>query len=779
MNADLLMLVWVQSAILTGLAWIVCRFAKAAAVRQWVCRGALLGTVLLAGAAPLGSLRRTPAAQLPFKPIVVSVPVIDTAPERTMNVPEEPIWRSALEAPPVVESAAFVPARTPAPSRRVDWAACLASAWGVGSALWAFYALIGLGLLLLLRLRSKPCADARVASTADACREKLGLRRLRVRKTAGSGTPFVAGVLSPSVYVSGDWAQDQDDATIEAFLLHEAAHVARRDLTWSALQRLVQVALWPQPFVWLLGRPMGRAAEELCDAQVVASGTAPAAYADRLLRLAESRRTRLWAIGYEFGIAHSRSTLGGRIEAILRGVNARDLPLSRRSRFGLLLGLLAVAGATALVFAAPPRPPKPVSPALGLSVSPALWDHALTLRVLGPDRKPVARATAWVLYGTADSGQGPVRPAPERIEVRNGVATFRLKHGAFPEALLVDASGYGLSAKGEMFASGLRIVAGAETWWPRREVEFVMSPESRIRGRLLLPSGQPAAGVRVFPAGLACDVTDSISNPSPGGRVSIELFSEGFSFPHMRDRYATVTDGAGRFEIRGLPQATSIALDTDDLRFAAFLQGSWHETARSAVTNWPDVRMIPAATIEGRVFARGKPVPGVAVGCYSTRAQMTQATTDRMGRYLIGRLNAGTYGIVAEPSEPLSERLVGRFYPAVAVRTGQHKRAFDLPLTPGAVIKGRVTFTTRGANPVTILDFFPPSPFAAYSARGNKNGYYSIRLPAGKWEVVPLSPDNKARREVTLKEGHDLTLNLTVNEPGPDRPLPTGSPDRG
>jgi beta-lactamase regulating signal transducer with metallopeptidase domain len=762
-NADLLALIWVQSAILLGLAWVVCRFAKAPAVRQWVCRGALLGAVVLALGAPFGSIRKAPVARLPFKPIVVRVPVPDAAQASGVPAQAEPIWRSALHAPPAVEWQPSRPAPSPTPARRVDLAACLASAWGLGSAVLALYALVGLGLLLRLRLTSKPCEDPRAESLANACREKLGLRRLRLRETTGSGTPFVAGVFAPSVYLAGDWALTQDDETLEAFLLHEAAHIARRDLLWSALHRLVQVMLWPQPFVWLLGRPMARAAEELCDAQVVASGTAPTAYADRLLRLAESRRTRLWAIGYEFGIAHSRSSLAGRIVAILSGTHARELLLSRRSRFGLLLGLLAVAGATALVFAAPPRPQNSAAPAPKLPDASGLWDREITLKVLSPDRKPVAEATAWVLYGTVDSGQGPVRPAPQRIEVRNGVATFRLKQGAFADALIVDAPGYGLSAREQTFDER-RGAAGAETWSPSNEAEIVMSPESRIQGRLLLPSGQPAVGVRVFPVGLSCDVTDSVTTPIPHGSVSIELFSEGFSFPNMRDRYATVTDGAGRFEIRGLPQGTSISLDTDDARFAAFPESSWHETARSAVTNWPDIRMVPAATIEGRVLARGMPVSGVPLNFCADHihARMAQTTTDDAGRFRLGRLVAGTYTIAAQPAKPLSARLAGRLFRGVAVHTGQHRGGLDIILTPGAVIEGRVTLAHDRAVPAIPVDLLGPWPFPGLYVLTDKNGRYRMRVSQGTWEVCLVGLDVRPR-VVTVKDGEHRAVNFRIS----------------
>jgi len=61
-----LCLVWVQSAVLLGLACVACRFSKPAIVRQWVCRASLVGVAALVLIGPLGALRSKPIAALPF-----------------------------------------------------------------------------------------------------------------------------------------------------------------------------------------------------------------------------------------------------------------------------------------------------------------------------------------------------------------------------------------------------------------------------------------------------------------------------------------------------------------------------------------------------------------------------------------------------------------------------------------------------------------------------------------------------------------------------------------
>jgi hypothetical protein len=42
-------------------------------------------------------------------------------------------------------------------------------------------------------------------------------------------------------------------------------NIVSGDLAWGAVRRLTTILLWWQPLVWIIGRPMESASEELCD----------------------------------------------------------------------------------------------------------------------------------------------------------------------------------------------------------------------------------------------------------------------------------------------------------------------------------------------------------------------------------------------------------------------------------------------------------------------------------------------------------------------------------
>jgi len=78
----------------------------------------------------------------------------------------------------------------------------------------------------------------------------------------------------------------QRDAELIATLIHEMAHLLRRDQVVAFLQGFVVAAFWFHPFVRILNRQLARAREEICDNYVLSCTDAPS-YSRMLLRLAE------------------------------------------------------------------------------------------------------------------------------------------------------------------------------------------------------------------------------------------------------------------------------------------------------------------------------------------------------------------------------------------------------------------------------------------------------------------------------------------------------------
>ncbi len=132
----------------------------------------------------------------------------------------------------------------------------------------------------------------------------------------GPVVPFTFGLWRPRILLSADcmeWAPLRK----RAVLLHELAHIKRRDL-WSQMVAACATALWWfQPLCWLSRWNLRRESERACDALVLSFGVRPSDYASELLDIARSfTKGQRWSSAAALTMAR-RSELEGRLYAIL------------------------------------------------------------------------------------------------------------------------------------------------------------------------------------------------------------------------------------------------------------------------------------------------------------------------------------------------------------------------------------------------------------------------------------------------------------------------------
>ncbi len=110
------------------------------------------------------------------------------------------------------------------------------------------------------------------------------------------------------------------DGRRRAVLLHELAHVQRRDVQWQLLAHLVTALWWFQPLCWLSRRNLRLEAEGACDAAVLACGVRPSDYAAELLDIAAHfQRAVYGAVAIAMA---GRSSIERRLQSILAAPNA-------------------------------------------------------------------------------------------------------------------------------------------------------------------------------------------------------------------------------------------------------------------------------------------------------------------------------------------------------------------------------------------------------------------------------------------------------------------------
>ncbi len=81
-------------------------------------------------------------------------------------------------------------------------------------------------------------------------------------------------------------ARDWDEARLRAVLLHEAAHVRRRDCLAKYLAQGSRALLWWNPLAWMVAARLNHEQELACDDAVLAAGVPADAYATVLLDVA-------------------------------------------------------------------------------------------------------------------------------------------------------------------------------------------------------------------------------------------------------------------------------------------------------------------------------------------------------------------------------------------------------------------------------------------------------------------------------------------------------------
>ena len=226
---------------------------------------------------------------------------------------------------------------------------------------WATIALAALGLvtcILLVRIAAgyrqmqrisnhSADADAVWQAFVDEVREELRItRHVSVRVTGATNVPAVTGFSRPVLLLPMDTAEWPLDVR-RAVVLHELAHVVRRDALSQLVGQIACALYWFVPLAWYGARRAAAFRERASDDVVIQAGVRPSAYAQNLLALARSSSHVLQSPA---AMAMAESRIHERITAILTPKARRD-QLTWRSALGLLTLMF---GATAIVGAVEP-----------------------------------------------------------------------------------------------------------------------------------------------------------------------------------------------------------------------------------------------------------------------------------------------------------------------------------------------------------------------------------------------------------------------------------------
>jgi beta-lactamase regulating signal transducer with metallopeptidase domain len=248
-----------------------------------------------------------------------------------------PAFGETTPDPPRPVSAAS-PAGTQAARPKLSWLQVLFLTWCAG--VLGMLGLLGYQYAKIRRRlrRGRAVDDPRVNALLTEARETLAVKRdVRLIAADDAASPVLFGLLRPRI-VLPDSALALPPEELRPVLLHELAHLRRRDLWWNWAQAFLQTVYWFHPLVWFANARL-RAERELIVDDIVLShlGEDRHAYGSSLVSVMKNAaQHRLVAPGY-VGIAEAIGSVKHRVKRIL------DTRRRLSVRLGVAAGVVVVA----------------------------------------------------------------------------------------------------------------------------------------------------------------------------------------------------------------------------------------------------------------------------------------------------------------------------------------------------------------------------------------------------------------------------------------------------
>ncbi len=204
-----------------------------------------------------------------------------------------------------------------------------AVAVGFGASGWLLWFCGAVSLVLCVRLLLGWAASRRLLAGAaeirsDRVRERfegacarLGIRGpVRLVEVEALWLPIAVGLLRPAVALPSAW-RTWPAAKLDAVILHELAHIARRDMASAWAASIGRCVLWFNPLAWYAERRVRALAEQCCDEVAVRSGCAPTDYAQALIEIAGAASRSQRRLGWAAFAMARKPVVSGRVDRIL------------------------------------------------------------------------------------------------------------------------------------------------------------------------------------------------------------------------------------------------------------------------------------------------------------------------------------------------------------------------------------------------------------------------------------------------------------------------------
>ncbi len=342
----------VKATIVLVAAWLLTRAMArcSAAARHLVWTLAVVAALvlpLMQMAAPRWNIPLLPApAAAAAAPAVVSATVSEPmrAPTQPVETPRE---HHVTRAPATAASTASVdPRPASVPAVEISWVAGAMAVWIAGLTIALARLAAGLAWVSRLTREAIDVDDPMWTAMLQEFAAAFGITTPVALKISSDATiPVTCGIRTPTVLLPPEAAEWPEERR-RVVLLHELAHVARRDCLVQTIAQLARAVHWFNPLVRLAAARLRAEQERASDDLVLAAGTDAPVYADHLFEMARTFRAERYPAWATLAMARP-SQIEGRVMDILDDHRNRRPPAR-----GVRAAISASAAALILPFGA-------------------------------------------------------------------------------------------------------------------------------------------------------------------------------------------------------------------------------------------------------------------------------------------------------------------------------------------------------------------------------------------------------------------------------------------
>jgi beta-lactamase regulating signal transducer with metallopeptidase domain len=639
----------------------------------------------------------------------------------------------------------------------------------------------------------------------------------------GANTP------PPASPRQGEGRKQDESVALAPILAHEWAHLQHRDLHTLAATRLLLILLWPQPLYWLLRRTIRLDQETLADA-AAADRAGRLDYAQQLLAWASTASTqRPPRLAGAVGLWEGPSQLKRRIALLLNEQFNVMRSCSPQWRRGALAALAVIAVSLSSVTLQPTNSTaeqpsdgvssgiatateksaeKTIHRAVGMGTlvavpldPPKHQPNAFQLYVVDENKQPISGVEA-TLY-SADPAKGTAKPLRslttddagnavfDDVASADQIAKFK-KMKAVGEFIYGAQDSFYVSLRRPGFATALVYQSGGELALAGGKRTIMLRPAAKLSGRVTASDGTavPNAVVTAGPVyGVAIDGVNTVTTDGDGRFEFTDSasFSRADARKQNSDRFLAATAVVGTTLQKDSSAPEDPTVNNVSNLIVSHPDFAVTQVEGGDVPGTTNVRMLPAASIVGRVVKHGsgEPAAGVAVhasgfpaveGADANEQRLRAGhsavtTTDADGAYRFSNLPAASYDVWADSGATnLSDApWVSRGIGGVTATPGGPTTAADLLIGPPAVIRVQLIDADTGRAvqlpPGAMAQPFPGrvggaqfQPIAVQRVPASMDGIFEMRVLPGKSRSGVFVFPDKAQHGAIYQSDDDFEL---------------------